>query len=326
MDEKTDKETLLEALRAIIHEEVGEAIRQAGSRPFDINIFKSLRSAYEAAEYADERLEELGTGSSRKVFLLSSGKVLKIAYGKQNAGKAQNQEEVNVFTNPKSRPVVAKVFDYDPSFRWIISELVKPLGDGDYVASRFGVDNETLGEILNAAFDAGDNNWKEEVRKSMFENIVKPGYRTGTVWYNGLPVPRTNRNEVMSIISKAREDDDSLLILPPTVVKAMKKELALRKKEFELEWEKAQASFGRLEEFIGGVQEMQKTMHFSTSDIIGRNEHLGVTSDDRLVILDYGYNQEIGNKFYNSFSSQSDESGSDQSGQSSQSNDGWSSR
>lgn len=317
MDEKTSKETLLEALRAIIHEEVGEAIRQTGDKRFDLNFFKSLKSAYQAVVYAEERLEALGAGSSRMVFLLSSGKVLKIAHGKQNAGKAQNQEEVSVFTNPKSRPVVAKVFDYDPNFRWIISELVKPLENSDYVASRFGISGETLAEVLSNALD-GVEDWKSEVKRSMYRDMVNPGYRIDSRWYNDLPVPRKNKSQMMSIIWNAKEDDNGKLILPPKVVKAMENELALREKEFASEWNKLEANVGRLDEFIGGVKEMQDTIGFSISDIIGRNEHLGVTSDDRLVILDYGYSKEVGRKFYNSFSSQSDEV------RTGWSNDGWS--
>lgn len=56
--------------------------------------------------------------------MLRSKRVLKIALNKQ--GIAQNEAEINIFTNPITKPIVAKVYDYDPNFLWIISELVRP--------------------------------------------------------------------------------------------------------------------------------------------------------------------------------------------------------
>src|SRR5690606_16727314 len=40
---------------------------------------------------------------------------------------AQNEAEVDVYTDPAARPIVARIYDYDPEFRWVVSELVRPI-------------------------------------------------------------------------------------------------------------------------------------------------------------------------------------------------------
>lgn len=105
---------------------------------FDIKKFKELDGINLMLQYAKEFLEIMGTGSSRMAFLFSSKYVLKIAINKK--GLAQNEAEVDVFTNPKSRGVVAKVHSSDPQFRWIVSDLVKPLSSPEEFESLTGVD------------------------------------------------------------------------------------------------------------------------------------------------------------------------------------------
>lgn len=83
-------------------------------------------------EYAHRRLEALGRGSSRAVYAVSSGKVLKIAApfhgeGSSDAGVAQNRAEVDIYTDPRTKPVVAAVYDSDSGYRWILSEAVRAL-------------------------------------------------------------------------------------------------------------------------------------------------------------------------------------------------------
>ena len=76
-------------------------------------------------DYAREHLKELGEGSSRAVFYLSNRYVLKLAIN--DAGYAQNEAEVEVFTNPATKPIIAKIYDFDSDYAWIISEVVREL-------------------------------------------------------------------------------------------------------------------------------------------------------------------------------------------------------
>lgn len=92
---------------------------------FDIRHFKSIKGHNAVVSYALDNLEALGEGSSRVVFKLSSKDALKVAYN--NKGLAQNEAELDIFTNPKSKPIVARIYDYDTQHKWLVSELVRPL-------------------------------------------------------------------------------------------------------------------------------------------------------------------------------------------------------
>ncbi len=113
----------MKVLKEYIELALSEAIRAAPG--FNINNLKKLQTVPEIYEYIKQYLRPMGRGSSRMTFLLSSGKILKVA--KNDAGLDQNQAEVDVFTNPATKDVVARIFDYDPKNKWLVSELVKPL-------------------------------------------------------------------------------------------------------------------------------------------------------------------------------------------------------
>jgi len=104
------------------------------SEKFNLNKFKSL-SGNELYKYADGKLQQTGEGSSRAVFILNSSKVLKIAITRKNSlgsGAAQNKTEVDFYTNPKTKQVCAKIFDFDPDYEWLISELVRPVSEEEF--------------------------------------------------------------------------------------------------------------------------------------------------------------------------------------------------
>ena len=96
-----------------------------GSPTFNIREFQGLPSSEIMIVYAMNYLEPLGTGSSRIAFVLTPRKVLKIA---RNAkGIAQNQAEEQVYTDPATSDVAARIHDADVEGRWIIADLVRPL-------------------------------------------------------------------------------------------------------------------------------------------------------------------------------------------------------
>lgn len=119
------------------------------SKRFDLAEFKALPSTEEMHRYAHFRLEALGRGSSRAVYALTGSKVLKIAaplkgHGTSDAGVAQNTAEADVYTDPKTKPVCAAVYDADPEYRWLISEMVRPLSGDDEFAEATGMDIDTF--------------------------------------------------------------------------------------------------------------------------------------------------------------------------------------
>lgn len=99
---------------------------------FNWSEFKAIDNHLKRFKYLERHAKFLGTGSSRAAFQLGPKHVLKIANTRaydevSPKGTAQNEMEVDVYTNPKTKPVVAKVFDYGPDYIWIVAEYVKPL-------------------------------------------------------------------------------------------------------------------------------------------------------------------------------------------------------
>ena len=90
---------------------------------FDIRKFKSLKDIKEMNAYANSFLQKLGQGSSRAAYIFSSSKVLKIAINKK--GIAQNKTEMDVFTNPQTKPMISKIVDYDPEYTWLLADSVR---------------------------------------------------------------------------------------------------------------------------------------------------------------------------------------------------------
>ena len=119
-------------LDELIELTIVEAIR---SKTFDMSEFRTISKKTNNVNviynYAlKTKLKELGAGSSRVVFLLGAKKVLKIAMN--DKGIAQNETEADVSTSPKTKPIIAKVLDYDDGFKWLISEIVRPINEREF--------------------------------------------------------------------------------------------------------------------------------------------------------------------------------------------------
>jgi len=105
-------------------------------------------------EYARASLEIIGSGSTRTAYVLNTRKALKVAVGDYTdpktlddpdamaraveagedfTGTAQNRREAEVFAGASDvvKPALAAVLDHDPEYRWIISELVRPLSSDE---------------------------------------------------------------------------------------------------------------------------------------------------------------------------------------------------
>jgi len=100
-------------------------IKQSFGTRFNLETFKNIDNIHVLNSYAKRFLNKLGQGSSRAAYLLSGRYVLKIAINKK--GLAQNETEASVYTNPKTKEVVAKIHDYDHDYKWLISDVVNPI-------------------------------------------------------------------------------------------------------------------------------------------------------------------------------------------------------
>jgi len=125
---------------------------------FELNKFKKLPSREVMKQYAYMFLEPLGRGSSREVYTLSSRYALKIA--RNDKGVAQNEAEVDTFTNPQTKNVVAKVQSFDPDYNWMISDLVKPFDSEQEFQGAAGLSFDKfcnqIADVLGGEPDAKD--------------------------------------------------------------------------------------------------------------------------------------------------------------------------
>lgn len=150
--------------RKLLKETVRLLIKERSSRAFSLKEFSSLQTVEEMHAYARERLMILGEGSSRVTYLLSSKTVLKIARLKSKtwdvpveAGIRQNEGEVSVYTNPKTAPIVAKILNFDPDYRWLVSELVRPLTNKNEFSQLTGLDWRDFSDIVSKRKHAKPN-------------------------------------------------------------------------------------------------------------------------------------------------------------------------
>lgn len=129
---------------------------------FNFQEFRKLRNLEDIRRYADERLQHMGGGdtgqaqSSRITYRFGSGKVLKIAMSEK--GRDQNRAEVKIWTAVKHEetPLVVPVIFADPTFGWIISEIVKPFGDQDGVEIVKRLDMDQYAEDIEELIDYVD--------------------------------------------------------------------------------------------------------------------------------------------------------------------------
>lgn len=121
----------------LLHSYIKLLVEKVRSNKFSLKEFKEMDDAAVMLAYCSECLEFLGEGSSRTVYRYSSSYVLKIASNKKGLG--QNEEEMNVFTNPTTKRIVSKVVDYDKDYFWLMSEIVRPVKNRDEFFQLCGV-------------------------------------------------------------------------------------------------------------------------------------------------------------------------------------------
>ena len=156
---------LKRAIRCLVEGALVERLR----KNFNFETFKKVPAAGKAA-YAMDTLERLGSGedigSSRAAFILGTNKVLKVALNK--AGVAQNENEVEVYTDPKVKPIVTRIVSNAPDYVWIASEMARPIAnDKEWADWSGGITLRDLRAhvLYPEKSEAGDHN-KDEVMKN----------------------------------------------------------------------------------------------------------------------------------------------------------------
>jgi hypothetical protein len=219
---KTTKRQLLE----MIQEAVMAALEEG---KFDPSTLRKLNYGLSGTiDYVRDKigLRELGAGSSRTVFAIDSKRALKLASNK--AGIAQNEAELATATD-KPSGLVAKILQYDPESKWLVSELVRPLDSEREFQALTGVPWGIFSVLLQSS------NWEKDVLN--FPTIYLP---------KGVTVE------------------------------------GLRNNPF-------------LKTSLGSLQNLQTKLLYGD---LSRIEHWGKTPDQRVVLLDYGYTDQVRDDHY----------------------------
>ena len=181
-----------------------------------------------------------GEGSSRKTFLLTSKKILKLA--KSDRGIAQNEAEVQVAK--KFPTITTKIYYAHPNNFYLISELVRQLSS------------------------------KPNKAQAQFKDL------TGLSLYTFFRLLKT--------YSDWNESETGDLKLTPTkFVKQLNQSFSRDKEELE---KLSMSPFVR--NILSAIDYGLHVEDLTTP------EHWGVTTEGKIVLLDYGYTQEVSDNYY----------------------------
>lgn len=96
---------------------------------FNLEEFSRIPTFSGRKKYCDERLQKIGTGSSRIVYRVDDEKALKIAKNKK--GIAQNEHEADWGRN--NYDIFAKIYEADENnYTWIEMELASKIKPSDF--------------------------------------------------------------------------------------------------------------------------------------------------------------------------------------------------
>jgi hypothetical protein len=234
--------TLIEYIFQIIE-------KQRAKSGFSFKEMDDLPTLKEKFDYLESHLEFMGKGSSRVAFILTTKRVVKLAINM--AGIEQNKAEFEAYSKAGNKNAYAKVYQHDPKFNWIVSELVNPIRHENEFYKKYGFSPETI------LFFVRRNPSSVEELDKVIKNTIKN--------YEALLAGENTDEGLHNILTKNIERYQSLL-----------KQQQLKELIVEL-----------------------ATKRVDVSDLTTPG-HWGKTADGRLVILDYGLNDEIWSKYYTS--------------------------
>lgn len=158
--------TLKTIIEGFVAKELQDLFMSESWRGFSMKTFNRWESTADKLNYAAEKLPKLGSGSARSVFGLGSGKVLKIARTKY--ATRQNENEVEAYTSGRYKDLLAKIYDFDKNYVWLVSEGVKVIIDNADLMTKFTIPEVFL-EDIETFFDQ-DKEFEESVKFALFRN------------------------------------------------------------------------------------------------------------------------------------------------------------
>jgi len=175
-------------------------------------------------------------------------------WDKNSKGIGQNKGEVSVYTNPKSKNIVSTIYDYDQDYRWLISELARPVKSPQEFEEIAGISWNNFSSMIKSYKD--------------WQNIIKDQDDE----YNAALTKMQNRVKALPQGTKP----------PPILQKKINRILGLKKELAAVA--KNPILLGALTLIIevgvmpGDVEEW---------------DHWAKTADGRLILIDYGFTRDL---------------------------------
>lgn len=264
-------------LQSLVEQEVTTILESF--RGFRLVVFKNLGSSQDRIQYASDKLPFMGAGSARSVFGIGSGKVIKMVGNKDDLkdylksptskwekkfwltgverGYLQNRAEIDLFTHPQARPILAEIFDFADDYSWLICEAAQTLKNTRELSKFLGFPSGWLTELL------------EIYNKGMTDSAL---------------IQLANMMGISGVKSRSK-----------TMLSRLGEQIG--------------HTFETRDEFILYLKEdLPNQPHFSAIIHLVRNlghstqdlnnpDHWGKTTDGRIVLLDYGFTEDVRSKY-----------------------------
>lgn len=232
----------------------------------------------------------MGQGSSRLVYRLDSKKVLKLAHDQKKdigAGIEQNRLEAKISSQFPN--VLSKVFRIHPKGYYLVSELVRPVKNWDEITNYFGIDikNILVGKSL-------PDKIKANIKQIISDGLVEKKINYFTLSSLELEIMTFIDNK--SFLTHYLEDwlRNRKMTVNSQIVNKIQYEL----NEL-IHFERTGESRGtkQLIKTIQGKEIIEISKILSYGDLL-ELDHWGKTADGKIVLLDYGFNEDIAKQYY----------------------------
>lgn len=140
---------------------------------FSYEKLSTFENLFDCARYCEKTLTRLGVGTSRRVYKLEDGKVLKLANDEK--GKEQNKYESALTQSNEMPSFMAKIYNFDKNGIYLEMEQAKPITDAEFekiVGISFKLYQKVITSIINPKTESKRAKWLKTFYKDKCEEIL----------------------------------------------------------------------------------------------------------------------------------------------------------
>ncbi len=253
---------------------------------------KNYRSV-DAERYAAQFFKPdtfMGKGSSRLVYRLDSKKVLKLAHDQKHdigAGIEQNKLEARI--SSQFPDILSRVYRMHPKGYYMVSELVRPVTSWNEVVQYFGVDPVDIIPGKHTYYQVDQN----------LEKIIQAGVTEKKIpYFSVISLEQELKSFILNKGFLTHFLEDWLrykkITLNPEIITKIQYQLNNL-----IHFERTGEPRGtkQLMKTTQGKQLVEISKMLSYMDLLVV-DHWGKTADGKIVLLDYGFDENIAKQYY----------------------------